>query len=169
MYWLGLIIVTVVVAALQTSVVSLLAIRGVEPSLLLAAAIFYGLRWPPVAAGIAGWAMGLAADLTSTGPVGAQSLTFALAAMAASRLRSVLMTDHPIAQMVVTGVLGWLVYTVVFTHSSWRDDWAWPFGLSVTRAGYVALYTALLTPYLFWLLERAVPLLGLQPGKRRRS
>ncbi len=169
MHWFGLVIVTIVVAAAQTSVGSLLTINMVAPSFLLVTAVYYGFRWSATEAGIAGWALGLAADLTGASPIGAHSLCFALAAVIASRLRSVVMTDHPLAQMLVTGLLGWLAYSVIFTHAAWRDGWTtWSFGLSLKRAGWVALYTALLAPYLFWLLERAVPLLGLQPHSRRR-
>lgn len=169
MHWFGLVIVTIVVAAVQTSVGHLMAIKDAYPSFLLVTAVYYGFRWPAAEAGIAGWALGLAADLTSLGPIGAHSLSFALVAMVASRLRNIVMTDHPLAQILVTGLLGWLAYSLIFAHGAWRDSWSvWSFGLSLKRAGWVALYTAVLAPYLFWLLERAVPLLSLQPHTRRR-
>ena len=64
---------------------------------------------------------------------------------------------------------GWLVYSVVYVHGAWQGGWkVWSFGASLERAGWVALYTAVLAPYLFWLLERSVPLLGLQPHTPRR-
>jgi rod shape-determining protein MreD len=167
--WFGLVIVTIVVAAGQTTVGHLMAINKVTPSFLLIAAVYYGFRWPTAEAGIAGWALGLAADLTGITPIGSQSLTYALAAMSASRLRLVLMTNHPMAQILVTGILGWLAYSVVSVHGAWQGGWkVWSFGASLERAGWVALYTAVLAPYLFWLLERFVPLLGLQPHTRRR-
>lgn len=168
--WFGLVIVTIVVAAAQTTVAHLMSINKVEPSFLLVAAIYYGWRWPTAEAGIAGWTLGLAADLTGvTTPIGSQSLMFAVAAMAASRLRPVLMTNHPMAQILVTGMLGWLAYSVVYVHGAWQGGWqVWSFGAGLERAGWVALYTAVLAPYLFWLLERFVPLLGLQPQTRRR-
>jgi hypothetical protein len=78
------------------------------------------------------------------------------------------MTNHPVVQIVMTGVLGWLAYSVVYLHGAWQSGWSWSFGASLQRAGWVALYTAVLAPYLFWLLERTVPLLGLQPHTRRR-
>ncbi len=169
MYWFGLVIVTIVVAAAQTTLGHLMAINHVPPSFLLIAAVYYGFRWPTSEAGIAGWALGLAADLTSDGPIGPHSLTFALVAMIASRLRNVLMTDHPLAQVLATGLLGWLAYSLTFAYLAWRGGWAaWPFGMSIRGAGWVALYTAVLAPYLFWLLERLVPILGLQPHARRR-
>ncbi len=169
MHWFGLVIVTIVVAAAQTSIGSLMAIKGVPPSFLLVAAVYYGFRWPASEAGIAGWALGLAADLTSIGPIGAHSLTFALAAMVASQLRNVLMTNHPVAQILVTGLLGWLAYGLIFMYGKWQGVWpAWSLGTCLRSAGAYALYSAVLAPYLFWLLERAVPLLGLQPHSRRR-
>lgn len=169
MHWFGLVIVTIVVAAAQTSIGSLMAIKGVPPSFLLVTAVYYGFRWPASEAGIAGWALGLAADLTGATPIGAQSLSFALVAMIASQLRNILMTDHPLAQVLVTGLLGWLAYSLVYVHSAWWGGWpGWSFALCLKRAGWVALYSAVLAPYLFWLLERAVPLLGLQPHSRRR-
>ncbi len=168
MRWVGLIIVTVVVAAAQTSIGPLLTIKGVGPSFLLVAAVYYGFRWPVSEAGIAGWSLGLAADLTSAGSIGAHSLSFAVAAMIASRLRAILMTDHAVAQILVTGLLGWLAYSLIFVHAGWRDGWtAWSLGASLERAAWVAAYTAVLSPYLFWLLERGVPLLSLQPHGRR--
>jgi rod shape-determining protein MreD len=168
-HWFGLVIVTIVVAAVQTSVGSLMAIKGVPPSFLLVTAIYYGFRWPVGEAGIAGWSLGMAADLTGATPIGAQSLSFALVAMAASQLRNVLVTNHPLAQILATGVLGWLAYSLVYVHSAWTGGWAsWSFALSLKRAAWVAMYSAVLAPYLFWLLDRAVPLLGLQPNGRRR-
>ncbi len=169
MQWFGLVIVTIVVAAAQTTLGHLLAIKGVHPSFLLVAAVYYGFRWPVSEAGIAGWVLGLAADLTSGGLIGIQSLCFALAAMIASRLRGVLLIDHPVAQILTTGLLGWGAYSLTFVWLAWRGGWtAWPFGMSLRAAGWFALYTAVLAPYLFWLLERLVPILGLQPQARRR-
>jgi rod shape-determining protein MreD len=168
-HWFGLVIVTIVVAAAQTSVGSLLTIHGVGPSFLLATAVWYGFRWPVWEAGIAGWSLGLAADLTSAGPIGAHSLSFAVAAMIASRSGSLLMTDRAVCQILVTGCVGWLAYSLIFVHGAWRDGWAaWSLGVSLERAAWVAAYTAVLSPYLFWLLARAVPLLSLQPHGRRR-
>jgi rod shape-determining protein MreD len=168
-HWLGLVIVTVVVAAAQTTIGSRMAIKGVAPSFLLVTAVYYGFRWPTAAAGIAGWTLGLAGDLTSLGQIGAQSLSLAVVAMAASRLRSVLMTDRPAAQILTTGVLGWMAYSLILAYGAWRlGSTGWSFGASLRTAGYYALYSAVLAPYLFWLLERAVPMLGLQPQARRR-
>jgi rod shape-determining protein MreD len=168
-HWFGLVIVTIVVAAAQTSISPLLTIKGVGPSFLLVAAVFYGFRWPVWEAGIAGWALGLAGDLTSAGPIGAHSLSFAAAAMIASRLGSVLTADRAVVQIVATGVLGWLSYSLIFLHGAWRGGWAaWSPGVSLERAAWVAGYTAVLSPYLFWLLARGVPLLSLQPHERRR-
>jgi len=164
-----LIIVTIVVAAAQTSIGPLLTIKGVGPSFLMVAAVYYGFRWPPAEAGIAGWSLGLAADLTSAGPIGAHSLSFAVAGMIASRLRGILMTEHPVSQILVTGILSWMAYSLIFVHGAWRDAWAvWSLAGSLERAGWVAAYTAVLSPYLFWLLERGVPLLSLQPHRPRR-
>jgi len=168
-HWLGLVIVTLLAAAVQTSLAGWMEVQGARPSFLFIVAMFYGMHQPMVQAGIAGWALGLAGDLTSQGPMGIQSLTLALAAMAASRLRGLIVVENPIVQLLVTGLLCWASYSVIIGCNAWRDGRAgWSLGRSVTAAAWTAGYTALLTPYLFWLLRRVSHLLALPPGRRRR-
>lgn len=170
MHWVGLALIAVILAALQTSVGSWIRVQDTAPSFLFIAAIGYGFRWTRVEAGIAGWVLGMAADIASAVPLGPQSLTFALAALAAHRLRSVVMVDSPLAQLLTVGALGWATFTVVHSYgmlvaAGWQ---AWSLAASARWALGAAAYTALLTPYLFWILDRILPLLGLRAeGKRR--
>jgi rod shape-determining protein MreD len=163
-------IITVILAVAQTTVPSWMQFHGAVPSLLFIAAISYGFRWPMVEAGIAGWVLGMVADITSANPIGGQGLGFALSAIAANRLRSILTADNPIAQLLTVGILGWLTFSGVRIYERLVSLGlrGWSLGSCIQWGAWTAGYTALLTPYLFWILNRIPPLLGLRvEGKRR--
>lgn len=170
MHWVGLAIITIVLAAAQTSVSPWVAIHGAVPSLLFIAAIRYGFRWPMIEAGIAGWVLGMAADITSASPIGPQALGFTLSAIAANRLRTVVMADHPIAQILTVGLLSWGTFCGVRIYDNLVSLGlsGWSLTECVRWAGWMAGLTALLSPYLFWILDRILPLVGMRmEGKRR--
>lgn len=170
MQWITLGIITLVLAVAQTMVRSWMEIQGVVPSLLFIAAVGYGFRWPLVQAGIAGWVLGMVADITSSNPIGPQGLAFALSAMAAYRLRSVIMVENPIAQLLTVGALGWATFSGVRVYERLINLGlsGWSMGSCLRWGAQMAIYTALLTPYLFWILERILPVAGLRAeGKRR--
>ena len=171
MHWVGLGIITVVLAAAQTSIGSWIAVQGAAPSFLFIAAVIYGFRWTRNEAGIAGWVLGMAADMTSANSIGPQALGFALSAVAANRLRSVLMVDNPIAQLATVGLLGWLTFAGMLVYEALlKTGWnGWSIGTCLRRAAWMAGYTAMLAPSLFWLMDRILPAFGLHLESKRRS
>ena len=169
MNWLTLGIVVILATAAQTSVAAWIQVHGACPWFLFIVAMFYGMHFPMVQAGLAGWVLGMAGDLTSQGPMGAQSLGLALAAMGASRLRDLVVVENPMVQIAAAAALCWVTYAAIITYDAWRSGWAgWTVGMSLTQAAWLAGYTALLTPYLFWLLKRASRPIGLPSPTRRR-
>lgn len=170
MHWIGLGIITIVLAVVQATIRPWMEVHGAVPSLLFIAAISYGFRWPTIEAGIAGWVLGMVADITSANPVGPQGLGFALSAVAANRLRNVILVDNPFAQLLTVAALGWLTFSGVRIYERLVNVGlgGWSLSSCLRWAGWMAGYTALLTPYLFWILDRILPLLGLRvEGKRR--
>jgi len=166
--WLPLGVVAAVCAVMQGTLGAWIEVQGARPSFLFMAVTFYGLHSPTVNAGIAGWVLGLAADLTSEAHFGVQSLTFALAGMAASRLRSLFVAENPIVQICITGLLCWASYTAIFLIDAWRSNWsAWGPGRLAVIAAWTALYTAVLTPYAHWLGGRISGWLGLEHKRKR--
>lgn len=170
MHWIGLAIITIILAVAQTALRPWIQVNDAAPSLLFIAAVGYGFRWPMIEAGIAGWVLGTVADITSSNPVGPQGLGFALSAVAASRLRSVIVTDNPIAQLLTVGLLGWVTFSGVRIYERLVNMGlsGWSLSSCLRWACWMAGYTALLTPYLFWILNRILPLLGLRLESKRR-
>ncbi len=170
MRWIGLAIIALILAVAQIFVRSWMEVHAAVPSLLFIAAIRYGFGSPVVEAGIAGWVLGMVADITSANPIGPQAIGFALSAMAAQRMRSVVMVDNPIAQLLIVSLLGWLTFSgiSIYEHLADLGLHGWSLAECLRWAGWTAGYTALLTPYLFWILDRMWPALGLRVESKRR-
>lgn len=87
MPWGAFSIIVVIALVLQTTVVHLLGIEGVD--LFLALALFLGLTASTTDARLAAWCAGFVQDLASGGPVGLHALALGLATLLLTVLRNV--------------------------------------------------------------------------------
>jgi rod shape-determining protein MreD len=124
-----------------------------QPDLLLALGLFLAFFFPPREVFVAGWFLGLASDLVSVaGRLGLKALLFCLVLYLVSHLRGNLPRQRALAQFAAALV------TVFAVHGVWHLataalGGAWPPVLRSAEISFLdALYTAVLAPYLFWIL-----------------
>lgn len=166
MRWWTFAILAIVTLLIQSTLAPMLSIRGSWPDLLFILAIHYALwgPWPDV--GLAGWLLGLLMDLQSHGRVGLHAFAFGGVAWAIYYVRRVLFRDHWLTQMLITFVFAGLVRLGVQMYDSIRSGAGPEFSANVAPALGVALYTALLAPYIHWPLIRMHRWTGLKPTQR---
>ena len=124
-----------------------------RPDLVLALGLFLAFFFPPREVFVAGWFLGLASDLVSVaGRLGLKALLFCLVLYLVSHLRGNLPRQRALAQFAAALV------TVFAVHGVWHLataalGGAWPPVLRSAEISFLdALYTAVLAPYLFWIL-----------------
>ena len=155
MYWLYVIILLLIAALLQVTVVSAVAVRGVQPDLILlvAAAIAVrerigrGARWR---AFWIGWAAGLIADVYAVGsglPFGTTALIWGVFAAVISRLGDELFVDSCLAQVLILAPLCVVAQCVL--AAAYAGLAGYPFGHVLGRAVWIGLYSGLVAPLVF--------------------
>jgi len=161
MRWYVIAIFAYVFAALESSVFTpgLLAFKifraAAQPDLLLVTAVFVALaaeRWEDVF--IAGWCLGLVADLLAGTRLGVTATGVALAATGIYFLRSALAYEHPLVQAVLVFIAVLVVRPVqqmILYHLSGSEN---GIGLALEQGAVDAAYTALVAPVVLWLLVK---------------
>lgn len=163
MRWTLVVIFAYLLAVLQTTLFApnLLGLNAfgtsIRPDLLLLLALFLALRVPPGTAFVTGWALGFVEDLgLGQGPLGVTAVVFALMMALLSMAQQVLAP----ARLVVQVVLALAVTVTVRVPQQlilwWLTHSEGDFLLALQRGLGDGLYTAILAPYLFWLLSRTL-------------
>ena len=153
-----------VVVLLQTTVLGIVAVRGVTPDLLLILLVFLALRRGSMSGQIAGFAGGLLEDLVSLAPLGFHALVRTLVGFSSGTLHGLIRTSAiavPVlifGASVVKGMASAFLGLVFDIHPDLH--------LLEGRFWIEAAYSAVLAPFLFALLGR-VRLL--RPSKREAS
>ena len=170
MHWLSFLIIAYLCTVIQSTLLYKLELFNVHarPDLLLLAALFFILWWNRGEALIAAWILGFCRDLISAVPLGVSALAFALVAMAVMAARRVIFRDNPLVQVALAFFFAFLVEWLVVqhgNHSGWLGGKDFP---QQTRlVFYDAVYSALLAPYLLWLLLRVTWLHKSHPMRAR--
>jgi len=172
MRWIALAILTYVLTLLQTSLVDVITFRVpgvglVRPELLAVVVVYSALHVGSILdAMLAGWALGLALDVTTgagsgvSTAVGPMSLAYALGAGGIYKIRGAVFRDKVVTQCTMT-----LVFCIS-AHGMWiLMQWRLAFGdtagtgivLMLVQAVLLAAYTAAIAPALA---------LGLKAGRR---
>ena len=153
-----------VVVLLQTTVLGIVAVRGVTPDLLLILLVFLALRRGSMSGQVAGFAGGLLEDLVSLAPLGFHALVRTLVGFSAGMLHGLIRTSAiavPVfifGASVVKGLASAFLGLVFEVHPDMH--------LLEGRFWIEAAYSAVLAPFLFALLGR-VRLL--RPSKREAN
>ena len=153
-----------VVVLLQTTVLGIVAVRGVTPDLLLILLVFLALRRGSMSGQIAGFSGGLLEDLVSLAPLGFHALVRTLVGFSAGTLHGLIRTSATavpvliLGASVVKGLASAFLGLVFDIHPDMH--------LLEGRFWIEAAYSAVLAPFLFALLGR-VRLL--RPSKREAS
>ena len=139
-----------------------------RPDLVLLVGVFVALYFEPRQTLVAGWCLGLGADLTTlTGRLGLQALLFAAVLAGLSLLRGVLNRGWVLTQSAVA------FGTVLLVHTAWYAASRYLAGApaaplrSLEEAALDAVYSGILAPYVIWLLLRLRGPLGVtvEPGE----
>ncbi len=158
MYWFAVIILTAVMVSLQGIVAPRLEVFGARPDWLLVLVAFMGLYGSPRRSIIAGWFVGMCADLMSIERLGLLSLSYGLVALLLVGARDHIFRFSLLTQLAATFVLGvalrgaWLTYVVTVYDS--------PMVRASTQVILGSAYSALWAPPLHAAGLRAARLLG---------
>ena len=141
-----------------------------QPDLLLTLGLFLAFFFPPREVFVAGWFLGLASDLMgNVGRLGLKALLFCLVLYLVSHLRGNLPRQRATVQFAVALVTVFAIHWVWHLATATLGG-AWPPVLRSAEISFLdALYTAVLAPYLFWMLLLLRSPLGLSAsalGKR---
>lgn len=132
--------------SLQVSLLERIELGSVAPDLLLLYSTFLALFLSPAGGCSAAWLIGLAKDLTSAAPVGSFALLFTFGALLVCLTRRVLYARDPIAHLLVVFISA-LAMNLLYGTALWIRSEAMPYGLVLQRSAAIALYTAVLAPF----------------------
>ncbi len=171
MRWYLVAIFAYVLAIVQTTLfdTGLLAFQVfhlfIRPDLLLLLALFVALCVPPGQAFIAAFCLGLMEDLSvHQGPLFVAALLFAGSAYLVSLLRGLLPWERILGQVVLALSAVFLVRLGHQVALFWLIESRAGMGRMLEKALGDAVGSAILAPYLFWLLARTT----LRPADLRR-
>ena len=153
-----------VVVLLQTTVLGIVAVRGVTPDLLLILLVFLALRRGSMSGQIAGFAGGLLEDLVSLAPLGFHALVRTLVGFSSGMLHGLIRTSAIAVPVLIFGAS--VVKGMASAFLGLAFDVHPDLHLLEGRFWIEAAYSAVLAPFLFALLGR-VRLL--RPSKREAN
>ena len=162
MRWIRIIIVAILVALIETTLLPIVAVDGVRPDLAFIYVFFLALNCAPDEGFIAFWVVGLMKDMFSAGPMGAYALLYAGCGYEVSRLTRKLFRDNPLIQIAVA------LPAVVAINATYLAGTIFAYPdlpiASVAKSAFICvLYTTALTPFLLPVMSKAKSLLGIRP------
>jgi len=162
MRWWTFILFAVLTLTLQTSFAPRLAVLGVRPDWLLVIVVFFALHGRRRDAVLAGWSIGLCADLMSIERVGLLALSYTLVAWSVGLIRDYLFRHQALTQFVVTFVAALCVQIVWMVYRRTLYAFNESLGSELSLSFVVApIYAAIWAPVAHRALLSAAPMLGL--------
>ncbi|MEE9297010.1 MAG: rod shape-determining protein MreD [Phycisphaerae bacterium] len=166
MRWSTFAAVAILGLILQTTLAPRLAVGGVRPDWVFVLVVFFGLYGARRDAWLAGWVLGLGADLASIERMGLFAIAYCLVAVVVNAVRDMVFLKNPATHFSVTLAAGLLLQAgllgyraVVYPNSMTLRHPA------VLQAGCVALYTALWAILIHHLMLKASQPLGLRTSR----
>lgn len=135
---------------LQAAVAPFIAAGRVRPNLMLALVLVLALRWPGLGAFVFAALAGLALDSLSSGVLGVYGLSFLAVSLGARLAGGAIYEDNPVANLALVfafTVAHGAVALGIFKFLDGGVPWWW---WMASRVLPEALYTAALSPLLFW-------------------
>jgi len=171
-HYLRLMIFAALICVVEVTVTPWIALNGMRPNLALIMVMFVCLYVSVEEAVVFAWALGLAKDVCSVGPLGLNALLFSICAYQLAGVKDRVFRDHPFTQLlvaVVTVTIYNLLYlAVVYVRN---PSVARNFPELSYRFLDALLYTSLLAPVIFYPLRFIRRWLGVvepSPLARRR-
>lgn len=177
MRWFTCSILAYVSVALQLGLSRWIAFHGAAPMLPLLAVIFIAVNAPREAALLACFGIGLLQDLVTVQPPGLLAFSYGLVALFIVGTQRMVYKGHPLTHFSLALVGGLITAAVLLIHAFVR-----PAGVRVAEGGNIlpahrlsptvalemALYTAILAPFILAILQRFRGVFGFQ-GVRRKG
>jgi len=157
MHWIRFIILILIAAIVQTSLVSVVAVTEaqIRPNLLLILMVFFAIHCPAQEAIVSAFVIGLFADLIGAG-MGPLLLAYGVIGSLISEVRHSLMMRHIPQQMIVVFVAGCVCGLIAMVLFRIKNC---PLPTAATHLVFwQPLYSALLAGPLFWILQLMGPL-----------
>jgi hypothetical protein len=172
MRWWLLVMLALAGAVVQATFAQVLwlptSVGWIGPDVLVGLAVFVGLSVRSgTDAAIAGWVIGMALELTLSGPgTGALGLLFALATAATSRLRGGMFHERILSRAMLGLIFALMVYLPYAMFDSLVGQ-AWQgFGRRMAQTAGVCVYTAAITPVVVAILRPMQRLVAPTAGGR---
>lgn len=174
MHWVSFFILLYLAAVVQSTVAPAAAIHHARPDFMVILAVFYALMAPGQDAVLACWIVGLMMDLMSLGYEGRANVGLHAASLGAAgwlivRVRSLTLRESVGTQLFftfsATAAVSMLAGAYMMYAARAWNLWAQVVGQSL----FTAAYTAMLAPYLHWMLRRLRGPLGMPSGSGHRT
>jgi rod shape-determining protein MreD len=177
MRWFTYFILAYVAVALQIGLSPYLAYNGAAPNLVLLAVIFIAVNAPRDAALLGCFALGIMQDLATHQPPGLFAFSYGIVALFITATQQMVYKGHPITHFTLALVGGLVTAAILLLHAFVRP--AAPrvlldtkmilpaIRLSPTIELEIVLYTALLAPFVLFILQRTKGLFGFQSSRKR--
>lgn len=171
MRWIGFLILLYVATVFQTTIAPFIEIHGVRPDVLVIVAVYYGLMAQRYDALIAAWCVGMMVDLTSLGfhsysNVGVCAIGYSIAIMMIVGLREYTFRDTPVAQVLYCFGAKVFISGFALLHMAVIVGDSVNIGSLSALALWEAGFTAVIAPYVCWILRRMHGGLGLSAKHR---
>ena len=165
MRWITFAILLYCVTVIQTTVAPMLKLHGVWPDFLVIVAVYYALAAAPRDAMLACWVVGLAIDLTGAsylehGNVGIAALSLGLIAILLVKARELTFRDSIWTALFFTFTAELILSVLVGVHRLYVAKAPGRLGDVATVGVYLAAYTAVVAPYVHWILRQLRGVLG---------
>lgn len=169
MRWPAFACVAILGIVFQTTMARPAEMFGVRPEWLAILMVFFALYSVRRDAVLAGWLLGLGADMTSIERVGLTSVAFAVTALAVNALRNVVFLKNVLTHFLVTLVGVGLLHSGLYVYR-WKflahalGPWAW-----IRDVGLTSVYAAAWAVPIDWVLLKCSRGLGLYTTRYRHG
>jgi len=169
MRWLSFTFLVLALVVIQVSICQPLALgsKRITPDLLLVVVVVLAF-WPGGEDDVlvACWVLGLMKDLLSSAPLGSYAFSFGLLALLIRQLREMIYGDRLLPMMLVTVLGSFGVEQMVYLLSGFKGiDFGGHYRELSKMMVFSALLSALVMPYINWLLQKINRRLGLPRGR----
>jgi len=162
MKWPSFAVLAAICIVLQTTIAPCFALGRVRPDWILVLAVFFAMHVRGLDVVLAGFVLGLLADMQSIERFGILGISYGCAAALVYLARDQIFRSHPLAQFAVTAVAGFvmqffvLIFTMIFEGVG-GGSW----GAQIGGGMLIALYTAMWAPPAHALLLRVAAWTGI--------
>ena len=129
--------------------------QSVLPDILLILGMFVALSCRPFEAAISGWFLGFAMDIySSAGRLGLAAIIFAVCLSGLAHIRGEIVKTRIVTQFIVALAVTFAVHLIRYMALYGMGESVMGFWMAVRISFFDGVYTAVLAPYIFWLLHK---------------